>query len=202
MTAARPRRVALALTLGALPSTAWAHLVSARFGDFYTGLLHPLTAFENALPWLALGMFAGLQPRGRSRWLLLAFPLAVAAGAALAGATGELPGLRLFNLLSFVVLGVLVALGREVTQGALVAAGTVVGLAHGLENGLAFQRGGSLLLFVCGVGCAGYLLVTLAAAGTQVIASRHDWGLIAARAVGSWIAAIGIMMTGLALTAT
>ena len=31
-------------------STAYAHLPSPRFGDYYGGVLHPLTALEHLLP--------------------------------------------------------------------------------------------------------------------------------------------------------
>lgn len=184
--------------LGCLPVTASAHLVSVRFGDFYTGLIHPLTAFENALPWLALAMFAGLHGAVRARWMLVAFPAAVAAGAAFATAMPHLANIPMLNTLSFVLLGALVALGRRTSLPLLAVIATTTGFVHGYDNGLAFTVGGNALLFVSGVGCAAYLFSALVMAGTLGLTAR-GWGRIAVRAVGSWIAAIGIMLLGLAL---
>jgi hydrogenase/urease accessory protein HupE len=192
----------LALTsLCCVPGTASAHLVSVRFGDFYTGLIHPLTAFENALPWLALAMFAGLHGPVRARWMLIAFPAAVAAGAAFATAMPYLANIQTLNTLSFVLLGALVALGRRTSLSLLTAIAITTGFVHGYDNGLAFTVGGNALLFVSGVGCAAYLFAALIMAGTLGLAA-HGWGRIAVRAVGSWIAAIGIMLLGLALGST
>jgi hydrogenase/urease accessory protein HupE len=63
-----------------LPEQAAAHLVSTRFGELYSGLLHPLTTLQHLVPWLALGLLGGLQAPRTARWALLAFPLAVLAG--------------------------------------------------------------------------------------------------------------------------
>jgi urease accessory protein len=194
------RLLALA-ALGSLPGPASAHLVSVRFGDFYTGLIHPLTAFENALPWLALAMFAGLHGAPRARWILLAFPSAVAAGAAFATATPHLANIQTLNTISFVLLGVLVALGRRAGLAVLTAVAVTTGFIHGYDNGLAFTVGGNALLFVGGVACAAYVFAAIVMALTLGV-TVHAWGRIAVRAVGSWIAAIGIMLLGLALAST
>jgi urease accessory protein len=83
--------------------------LSSRFGDFYGGMLHPLTALEHAVPSLALGLLAGQQGARAARWLLLIFPLGLLVGAALATVIPPLPWVRLVNNLSFAVLGLLVA---------------------------------------------------------------------------------------------
>ena len=59
-------------------------MLDNRFGDFYGGVLHPLTALEHALPILALGLLAGQQGERAARWLVLVFPLALLIGAVLA----------------------------------------------------------------------------------------------------------------------
>lgn len=200
-TLARLRKLLLLAVLGCLPGPASAHLVSVRFGDFYTGLIHPLTALENALPWLALAMFAGLHGASRARWMLLAFPSAVAAGAALAIATPHLAGIQVLNTLSFVLLGALVALGQRIGPTILMAVAVVTGFVHGYDNGLAFAVGGNALLFVSGVGCAAYAFSAIVMALTLGV-TAHGWGRIAVRAVGSWVAAIGVMLLGLALAST
>ena len=86
-------------------------MLDNRFGDFYGGVLHPLTALEHALPILALGLLAGQQGERAARWLVLTFPLALLLGAVLATVTPLLPSMSLLNAVSFVVLGLLVAAG-------------------------------------------------------------------------------------------
>ncbi len=189
------RAAALLMTL---PASANAHLVSARFGDFYVGLMHPLTAFENVLPWLALALLAGLQTVHTSRVLLVVFPLSVALGAAAPQLLPGLTGITTANAASFVLLGLIVAIAPRLRAALLVALAVPVGLTHGYDNGLAHASGGDLLLFVRGVACAAYLSLTLVTAGAHRLAALRDWGAIALRAAGSWIAAIGIMMIGLA----
>ena len=66
--------------LAVAPLTVQAHLVSTRFGDFYGGMLHPLSALEHALPWLAVGLLAGFQGARFGRWILLAFPVGLLLG--------------------------------------------------------------------------------------------------------------------------
>jgi hydrogenase/urease accessory protein HupE len=194
------RRTGLvAALLAAVSPSANAHLVSARFGDFYVGLMHPLTAFENALPWLALALLVGLQTARVSRAALVAFPAAVAVGAASTQLLPALSGIANANAASFVVLGVLVAIAPRIRLALLVALTTLVGLTHGYDNGLAFTRGGNLSLFVGGVASAAYLSLTLVAAGAYRLSALATWGTVALRAAGSWIAAIGIMITGLTL---
>jgi hydrogenase/urease accessory protein HupE len=44
-------------------------------GDFYSGMLHPLTALEFLLSWVALAMFAGQQGRKTALLTLAIFPI-------------------------------------------------------------------------------------------------------------------------------
>src|SRR5262245_48560545 len=80
-------RLAPAAALLFVPSVAQAHLVNTRLGDFYGGVLHPLTAFEEVLPWLALAVLAAFQGADRARWLVVVFPISLLAG----GALSQLP---------------------------------------------------------------------------------------------------------------
>src|SRR5580658_3200881 len=81
------RKIALALGLALLtmllsPTTASAHPIKG-VGDFYAGMLHPLTALEFLLPWIALSLFAGQQGRRAALLTLALFPLALVSGAGL-----------------------------------------------------------------------------------------------------------------------
>jgi urease accessory protein len=170
-------------------------MVDNRFGDFYGGVLHPLTALEHALPILALGLLAGQQGERAARWLAAMFPLALLIGAGLAAVS--LPSVRLLNALSFVVLGLLVAAGWRLPLMLLIALGAVFGLSHGYDNGRAMAPETAIHLFILGVAAAGGLVMALVSAATIDLAARA-WARVAVRIVGSWIAAIGIMTIGLA----
>lgn len=60
------------------------HTPSREWATFYAGMLHPLTAFEFLLPWVALALFAGQQGRKAALLTLAIFPLALVSGAILA----------------------------------------------------------------------------------------------------------------------
>jgi hydrogenase/urease accessory protein HupE len=172
-------------------------MLDNRFGDFYGGVLHPLTALEHALPFLALGLLAGQQGERAARWLVLVFPLALLTGAALAPDMPALPSMGILNAASFVALGLLVAAGRRLPLTLLIALGAVFGLSHGYENGRAMGPETAIHLFVPGIAVAGGLVVALVSAATLDLATK-PWARVGVRVVGSWIAAIGIMTIGLA----
>jgi urease accessory protein len=177
---------------------AYAHSLSNRFGDFYGGILHPLTALEHVLPFLALGLLAGQQGARAARWLLLVFPLGLLLGSAFAAVAPAGFWLTPLNHLSFVVLGLLLAAAWRIPLALLLALGALIGLSHGYENGRDMTTGGALLLFVPGVVLVGFMITALASAATLALTARADWPRVAVRIAGSWIAAIGIMMIGLA----
>ena len=111
----RPRRAAIAcapLLAVAWPAAAEAHPM-AGVGDFYAGMLHPLTTVEHVLPLAALGLLAGQQPRGTTLRVIPAVPAALIAGAALALALPAPPDLQAVTIGSMVALGALVALAAS-----------------------------------------------------------------------------------------
>jgi urease accessory protein len=179
-------------------SPAHAHSLSNRVGDFYGGILHPLTALEHVLPFLALGLLAGQQGARAARWMLLVFPLGLLLGTAFAAVDPADYWVTPLNHLSFVVLGLLLAAAWRIPLGLLLALGALIGLSHGYENGRDLTTGPGILLFVPGVALVGFIITALASAATLALTARADWPRVAVRIAGSWIAAIGIMMIGLA----
>jgi urease accessory protein len=187
---------------GLLVALAWAtpasaHMIDNRFGDFYGGVLHPLTSLEHVLPILAVGLLAGQQGERAARWLVLVFPLALLTGAVLATVTPLLASMALLNAVSFIALGLLVAANWRLPLTLLIVLGAVFGLSHGYENGRAMGPDTAMHLFIPGVAVAGGLVTALVSAATIDLASRK-WARVGVRVVGSWIAAIGIMTIGLA----
>lgn len=199
----RVTAAALAAALMALPAPAHAHLVNTRFGDFYGGMLHPLSALDYALPWLALGLLAGMQAPRLARWMLLAFPLGIALGVAGSQLMPPPQGLlRGVNVLSFVVIGGLLALARPLPAAPFIGLGLVFGFTQGWENALAITGATKPVLFFAGITTAGYLVVTLVTAATATLLRQADWVRIAVRAAGSWITAIGLLVVGVKLAGT
>lgn len=190
----------VALVVTVLPEPAWAHLVSTRFGELYAGLMHPLTTLQHLVPWVGLGLLGGLLQTDTSRLALLSFPLAVGSGALIAAAAPQVAIIDGFNLLTFVLLGVLVALAADLGRATFLSLAVVVGLSHGYANGTTELAGGQLTLYVAGVTLAGYLLVTLTMGLTHFVATRLTWGSIAIRAAGSWIVAVGLVFGTYRLT--
>jgi hydrogenase/urease accessory protein HupE len=176
------------------PVNAHAHLVSTRFGDFYGGMLHLCLTLEHALPMVALGLLAGLQAPRTGRWILVAVPLGLLCGVLLAMAVPDLAPLVWANQASFVIPGLLIAAAWRLPMAALVGLGWLFGLSHGYGNGLAISAETNAYLFALGVLACGFVLLALVAAATVAWTQRATWAAIAVRAVGSWIAAIGLMV--------
>ena len=195
------RALVVAILFVSLPETASAHLVSTRFGELYSGLLHPLTALQHLVPWLGLGLLGGLLGSRISKWVLLAFPLSVGVGALLAGPLPAATAVDYLNLLSFVLLGLLVAVAVRLNRPTFLTLTVVFGLSHGFANGSPDLAGWPLLLYAFGVLLAAYLLIAIATAVAEVVAQRATWGKIAIRAAGSWIVAIGLVFSGYSLMA-
>ena len=184
------------------PQWAHAHLVSTRFGEYYAGLLHPVITLSHLIPWLALALVAGLQNTASARPALPLFPLAVLAGAALGSTLPAQQWIAVINLISFLVLGGLVLAARPLPPRFFIALVMATGLSHGYANGMPELFGQGLVLYLAGVTCAAYLLVSILTAASHQLITQRSWGIIAVRAGGSWIAAIGFLYLAFTLFVT
>jgi len=164
-------------------------------GDFYAGMLHPLTTMEAVLPLLALSLLAGQQPREAAIKILAALPAALALGTLLI-LLGPVPAqLGMVELVITALLGLLVALARPLPAWLPITLGVLLGLAVGWANATEITPEVSPFRFVAGLAAAGLLLT---AYGIGLV--RHlklEWTQIAVRVVGSWLAAVGILVLGL-----
>ncbi|MFS8035455.1 HupE/UreJ family protein [Xanthobacter sp. AM11] len=191
---------ALALAGVCAPTLAQAHLVDTRLGDFYSGALHPLTDFEQVLPWIALAVLAAFQGPERGRWVIVAFPLALLAGGVASQVLPPLPFSSAVGLFFVALMGLAVAVQASVPQPLLILAAVCIGLLHGYQNGEAMVASTDRLLFLSGVTVVGYAFVTLGTGGAiAFLRGAGGWRPIALRAAGSWVSAVGIMVLGLHL---
>lgn len=154
---------ALAMVLGR-PEPALAHLVSADVGDFYAGLLHPLTSWEHLLPLAGLAFLGAQSGRGGGRLAVGLLPLALAVGVC-GGALWPLPrtaaGLAGLWLAACGALAAWPGPCRSALVG-LCAAG--LGLALGWRGGADWAVSRAGWQFVPGVAACGFLLLALGAA--------------------------------------
>jgi urease accessory protein len=193
-----------AAMLFAQAEAADAHIIASRLGDFYAGALHPLTDLQDLILWTAMGMLAGALGAAKGRWLVLVFPLGLLAGLALGRAFGVVSAGPAADAGMILVLGLLLAGAARIPTALLCAIAFGLAVLRGAANAGDLGPETDRLLFAAGLACAGYAAITLTMALTLTF-RRPDagpavaWRGIAIRAVGGWIAAIGLMMMGFAL---
>jgi urease accessory protein len=203
---------AIALSLGLLPALGHAHATSESINHFYAGLLHPLITPEHVLAIIALGLLAGQQRAANNQsvaWTLV-FALGLAMGALLAWFIGDaqvlqrsivsLSTITLLNLVSVVLFGLMIAVAWPWPLLLMYPLVLTFGLTHGVANGIELTTDTAIYLFIPGL-AAGTLVAALYCMALADFASRprpYQWPRIALRVAGSWIAAIGILMLGMA----
>ena len=199
MRGSRQARIFAALGAAAalLAPRAEAHLVTTGLGPVYDGIGHFCLSPEDVLPAIALALLAGERGSRAGRRALFLLPLAWVGGglASLATQLPELSG-EAAAALSFLLLGVLVAIDGRLPSGTVAALAVGLGGVHGFYNGLAMRAAGTgaATLQLTGIGVVLFVLVALVAA--WVVSLRRAWGRILVRVAGSWIAAMGLLLLG------
>lgn len=184
------------LILLCLPAAVAAHPMKG-VGDFYSGMLHPLTALEFLLSWIALAMFAGQQGSKTALFTLAIFPSALVLGAILGTVVASPAWLPAMNLVLIPILGLAVVLAISFPTPATVILVALVGLLHGLANGAEITAPVSPWRFIPGLAIIAVLVL---AYGIGLVRSaKKPWTRIAVRVAGSWITAAGIMVCALKL---
>jgi urease accessory protein len=189
------KTIVFAAVLGTLaPLPALAHPMQG-VGDFYAGMLHPVITLETVLPLVALSLLSGQQQRETAIHLLAAFPASLVAGALLA-TLGSAPSyLGVVQLVLTAGFGLLVAIARHLPSWLLIVLGTALGVSVGWVNAAEVFGQVSGFRFVAGLAVVGLLLLVY---GNGLVRNlQREWAQIAVRVVGSWIAAVSILVLGL-----
>lgn len=174
-----------------VPQTASAHLVTSGIGPFYDGVVHFLVSPEDLAVVLALALFGGLSGRTAARWLVLVLPVAWLLGTGFGlrwpGPTGSgwLPAL------SMLLAGLLAAVNPNVPPWLPAAVAMGLGMVHGCLNGRTMAATDTSFLAAVGIVAALGLVALLLGALTSTL--RVPWQKIAARTLGSWMAASGLL---------
>jgi urease accessory protein len=187
-------RKGLIAALGLLfcPSYGSAHLVTTGLGPVYDGIGHLVMTPEDLVPALAIALFAGLRGAAPGRRALFVLPLAWFVGGLLGVFVEGLPTMPVAGI-SFLILGVLVAADLNLSQRLFIAVVIVVGLVHGLLNGVALKESTGILGLI---GIMATLFVIVAIVSATIVSLKKPWARIVVRVAGSWVAAIGMLMFG------
>jgi nickel/cobalt exporter len=169
-------RFSTAVALGAfLPTQASAHLVNTNVGEFYAGMLHPLTSTEHLLPTLALALLAIQCGKRAARLTLLAFPMALLVGTLVGSRLPPFAYFQVANLMVLLGLGGLLALGDRITRIGSLAIGALAlltGSILGYRSGLDMAASQVAAQFIPGVALTGLIVVALVTSWVPVASSR------------------------------
>jgi len=179
-------------------TAASAHLNSTGLGPIYDGALHLLLSPEDLVPALALALLAGLRGPRHGRIALLALPAAWLSGGLAGAVVGHGSGTAA-AVVSFLLLGALVAADVDLSAALLGALTVSLGFVHGFVNGADMGQPGVAAQALVGLAAALFILTALIVA--FVVQLRRPWSRIAVRVVGSWIVASGLLMFGWAMRA-
>jgi len=181
-----------------LPATAGAHTVTSGVGDFFDGVLHPITTPAHLLVLLGLGLVAGQHPPLNLKVPLAVF-IPVSAIALLMTTTGMVKTVYPPILIGLALIaGLLVAL--EKPPSALVGgiffaiAALALGLDSAVETGTDVQIAKTLLGTWTGL-----VLVVADIAFYISLFTKWKWQKIGIRVAGSWITAASFMILAFAL---
>jgi urease accessory protein len=198
--AARAVGIGGAMMLALWPAPAEAHLVTTGLGPLYDGISHVLLSPDDLVPIVAMGLLAGMNGATAGRRTLLALTGAWWMGGAMGFAVGTTAVPGYVTALSFLVLGALTALDRRLSPTVVGALAAVVGLLHGWLNGVGLAADQREMTALVGIAGATFVLVALVSA--LAVSVRVPWVRVVLRVVGSWVAAIGLLLLGWGLRGT
>ena len=190
-------RSKLTLLLSLLPSAASAHLVDSGFGDFYDGALHLIVTPGDLLIVIGIALLGGLQGSAIARTMLVSLFAGCLVGALISFVLPATLSLDRVVVVAFGLLGVLVLIDRRMPRTAIIVFAVAVGVAQGLSAVLSIREQTTSWIWLAGSITSLAIIATLLAA--LVVAARAPWMRIAVRAVGSWLAAVSVLMLGWAL---
>ena len=168
-----------------------AHLVNSGVGPFYDGIAHFFVSPEDLVLVVTLALFGGLSGRKAAKLLVVSLPVAWLAGAAIGSHVASLNAPEFLPAVCILFAGLLLAINPKVPRIVPAIFASMLGLVHGLLNGQAMATTNTPFLAAVGIisalGLVGNLL------GALAVSLKANWQMIAARVLGSWAAAIGLL---------
>lgn len=196
-------RILQGVFLLAAPAWAFGHELTTEYGAFLGATLHVFTEIDHFAAFAVLGLLAG-QNEGSARIVgvvafLVALVLGMVAPLVFAGLGAFESVERLLSAASVLLTSVLVAAGMKLPGWVTALAGTAVGMVHGLANGLAIAASSQSVVAVSVLGGVTAALVITVVGALIAGALNGRRGRLVVRVVGSWVAALSLMLMGLAL---
>ncbi len=187
--------VAVALLFSAAPARAHGN---ANLGDFYAGLFQPFFHFEFLLGAAAIALWS-TQQAGRTPFAICAGFAGGAFAGSVAALLGQHPDAAAWGpRVAMLLVGPLVAARASLPLAAGTALAIAAGLAHGnAATGAELSQIARPLLWTSGLGSGAVLLGAYANAMTQRFPAF--WMQVGVRVAGSWITAIGLLVTVVAM---
>jgi len=183
------RLVSLAV-LALCSSAAFAHHEAGPLtSGFEIGFGHPFSGMDHLLAMLAVGLWAA-QNKRPALWVLpIAFPLMMAAGAAMGMAGMRLSGMEMGIAGSVAVLGLLIVFAVRMPVWVSASMVSLFAVTHGYAHGLELPSGASALQYGAGFIAATALLHVLGVAAGWFAGDKSARKLV--RVAGAGIAATG-----------
>lgn len=185
---------ALVACLFASTMPALAHAPLMGIDGVFGGVIHALLVPEHGLTLVALGLVLGRQKQDARRLGMSTFVAILTCGLVAAALIGEETLAADLLLLATSTLGLLIA-ATWMPPGLVLCLAAVAGLMFALDSKPDGTSAAESTRMLIGSGLGAAIVLALVAEGTVYL--RGHILLIAARVVGSWIAAIGIMVLSL-----
>lgn len=183
-----------AATLLCIPSVAFAHLVNSGLGPIYDGALHLLLSPGDLLGLVAFAMLSGLRGAKAGRLTVVGMTVAWLLAGLIGLRMPAVPPMPLLLVVSLVVPGAMVAFDVKLPPVFIALLAALFGLLHGLQNGAALSATGAGTAALSGIVMT--VLLTSLLISAAIVPIEAAWSRIAVRVLGSWVAAVGILMFG------
>ena len=183
-------RLLVAMLFVSLASPAYAHSPPIGLAGFWGGLLHPYFVTAHAAAIIALGLLVGQQ--GWGRVTPIAFIAALVTGLGLIALAVVPRHADAALLIVAAICGLAVAWSKPPPEPVGIALGVLTGMAVGLDSPpeVLSVREANLMLIGTGLGASLFLVLASEAASRL----GKPWQRIGARVLGSWIAAVAILV--------
>ena len=195
------RKILPGPALLAAPAPALAHELISQYGAFLGPAIHIFTEIDHLAAFTVVGLLAGQNEAPARVYGVVAFLIALVLGmvAPLAleglGAFESVEGL--LSAASVLVTAMLVAAGMRLPAWLIALVSAALGLVHGIANGLAIAGSPWLMGSVLGAGIAALIIPVVSVLIAAALSSLR--GRLVVRVIGSWVAALSLLLIGLAL---
>jgi hydrogenase/urease accessory protein HupE len=159
-------------------------------------MLHFLSSPEDLVTAVALALLAGLRGATHARRTMFTLPVAWLLGG-LAGLGAASASAGPLAAAFWLLLGGLVVADAKLSLRSMTLLAALLGLVHGWLNGSGMGLSATAVVALLGLSATVFVVIALVAA--LCVALHSPWARLAVRAIGSWIAASGLLLLGWSL---